>query len=152
MFLMYLRKAAVSCAAASLVTTAALAQTSTNYTSIEATADKQVQLTYHATAHKTNCTPAPLPTVHVIEAPKSGTLTVKRAVLTTDKIAGCGQMKVPAQVVFYQARAGYTGPDHVSYEVKSENGEDAIYDVKITVKPGAGQTPPTDNNTTARPI
>lgn len=135
-----LRIGLVSWAAVGLVATAALAQTA-NYRSVEATAGTPVELSYHASAHK-NCTPAPLPTVRVIEAPKSGTLTVRRAVLTTDKIAGCPELKVPAQVVFYQASTGYAGPDHVSYEMTTENGEDAIYDMTITVTAPPATNPP----------
>jgi hypothetical protein len=41
---------------------------------------------------------------------------------------------VPAQVVFYQAREGYTGPDHVSYDVTNADGELGAFDVAITVK------------------
>ena len=41
------------------------------------------------------------------------------------------------------ARAGYAGPDHVKYEVTSENGEVATYDVTITVTAAQpGQSPP----------
>ena len=43
-------------------------------------------------------------------------------------------MRSPAQVVFYQARAGYQGPDHVRYAVTNKHGEVATYDVAITVK------------------
>ncbi len=129
-----------SCAAASLIATAALAQDA-NYTSVEASSDKPVELGYHASAHK-NCTPAPLPTIRVIEAPKSGTLTVRRAVLTTNKVAGCPGLKTPAQVVFYLARAGYAGPDQVKYEVTDENGQVSTYEVTITVKASPGQSPP----------
>ncbi len=114
---------------------------SSNYTSVEATADKSVQLGYHASAHK-NCTPAPPPTIRVIEVPRSGTLTVRQAVLTTNRIAGCLGLKTPAQVVFYMARAGYAGPDHVKYEVTDENGEVSTFDVTITVKASPGQSPP----------
>ena len=49
----------LSCAIAGLVASAALAQAA-NYMSVEATAGKPLQLTYHASAHKSNCTPAPL--------------------------------------------------------------------------------------------
>jgi hypothetical protein len=122
----------VSCAIASSVAAAALAQT-TNYTSVEATSGKAVRLSYHASAHK-NCTAARLPTVRVIEPPTSGMLTVRVAELTTTRVVGCSQLKAPAQVVFYESRTGYAGPDHVNYEVTSENGDVAIYDVKITVK------------------
>jgi hypothetical protein len=113
----------------------------TNYTSVEATAGKPVQLTYHASAHK-NCTPAPLPTVRVTQSPKAGVLVVRKAVLTTDKIAGCPSLKTPAQVVFYQARPNYVGADHVSYEVTNANGDVASYDVTITVKPATTPSAP----------
>ena len=115
---------------------AALAQPAptSNYTSIEAIPDRPVQLGYYASAHKSNCTPAPLPTVRVSQVPKSGTLTVRRALLTTDTIPGCPGLKIPAQVVFYQARPSATGNDHVVYEVTSENGEVGTYDVTINIK------------------
>jgi hypothetical protein len=136
-----LRILLVACATASLTATATFAQ-DTNYTSVEATPDKPVQLSYHASAHKSNCSPARLPTIRVIEPPKSGLLTVRKAVLTTDKIAGCPHLKTPAQVMFYAAHAGYVGPDHVKYEITSENGEVATYDVTIDVKAAPAQTPP----------
>jgi hypothetical protein len=126
--------------AASVLATTALAQT-INYTSFEATADKPVQLSYHASAHN-DCTPAALPTIRVIEAPKSGTLTVRQAVLSTDSVAGCPPIKTPAQVIFYRARLGYVGPDHVNYEVTSANGEVESFDVMITVKAEPAQNPP----------
>jgi hypothetical protein len=129
-----------SCGAAGLTATGALAQDA-NYTSFDATSDKPVQLGYYASAHK-DCTPARLPTIRVIEAPKSGVLTVRKAVLTTDNIAGCPGLKTPAQVVLYLAHAGYAGPDHVKYEVTSENGEVATNDVTITVKAPPAQRPP----------
>jgi hypothetical protein len=119
---------------------AGLAQ-GTSYTSAEATAGKLVQLTYHAWAHK-NCTLAPLPTVRVTQAPKDGVLMVRKAVLTTDKVAGCPRLKTPAQIVFYQAREGYTGPDHISYEVTNPDGELGAFDVAITVKPAPAPKAP----------
>lgn len=132
-------------AIAGLVATAALAQ-ATNYTSVEATAGKPVQLTYHASANK-NCTPELPPMVRVTQAPKAGVLIVRKAILTTDKVAGCLRLKVPAQVVFYQVREGYVGPDHVSYEVTNRNGEIATFDVTITVKAPAPSAPGSEKGT-----
>jgi hypothetical protein len=120
---------------------ASLAQDA-NYTGVEAAPGKPVQLSYHASAHKSNCSPAALPTIRVIEAPKSGTLTVRSAMLTTNKIEGCPGLKTPAQVVIYTARTGYTGPDHVKYEVTNESGGVATKDVSITVKAAPAQSPP----------
>ncbi len=109
---------------------------------MSATAGKPVQLTYHASAHKGDCTPAPLATFDVLEAPKLGILTVRRATLTTNKIAGCPGLKIPAQVVFYRGREGSAGPDHVVYKVTNANGEVETFDVTITVKPGPPPSPP----------
>ncbi len=114
------------------VATAAFAQ-ATNYTSVETTAGNPIRLSYHASAHK-NCAPAPPPTIRVTEPPKSGALVVRKGMLTTDKLAACGRIRVRAQVIFYNPKEGYVGPDHVDYEVTDSNGEVATYDVTITVK------------------
>ena len=125
---------AVLCA--SVIASAALAQAppNSNYTAVEATSARPVQLGYYASAHKTTCAPAPIPTIRIVEAPKSGTLMVRRALLATDKIVGCPNLKTPAQVVFYQAHAGAAGSDHVVYEVKDFEGRAEIYDVTINIK------------------
>jgi hypothetical protein len=117
------------------ISTVAFAQPAptSNYTSFEVTPAKPVQLGYYASAHK-DCTAAPLPVIRVIEAPKSGTLTVRRGELKTDQVAGCPGLKIPAQVVFYQARAGATGSDHLVYEVTNPTGEAGTYDVTINIK------------------
>jgi hypothetical protein len=41
---------------------------------------------------------------------------------------------MPAQVVFYQARTGATGSDHLVYEVTNPTGEVGTYDVTINIK------------------
>jgi hypothetical protein len=112
---------------------------SMNYTSFDATSGTPVQLGYYGAAHK-NCSPAALPEIQVIEAPKSGLLTIRRGELTTSKVAGCPGLKMPAQVVFYLARDGSVGSDHLVYAVKNEGGAVAAYDVTITIKPGPKPT------------
>ena len=57
-----------------------------------------------------------------------------RGELKTDQIAGCPGLKMPAQVVFYQARTGATGSDHLVYEVTNPTGEVGTYDVTINIK------------------
>jgi hypothetical protein len=131
----------LSCALTCFVVAAAIAQ-AINYTSVQAVAGKPVQVTYHADAHKSTCSPAPVPTFRVIEPPKDGVLTVRKGVLTTNKVAGCPGLKTPALVVFYQAKEGYSGSDHVSYAVTNAEGQTQGYDVTITVKPvPAGEVP-----------
>ena len=117
-----------------------------NYTSIEAIGEQPVQVGYYASANK-NCTSAPLPTIRIVTPPKSGTFTVRRAKLKTSKVAGCPAIELNAEVAFYQARATSSGTDNVVYEVTSPNGQVAIYDVTITLKPATEQVkPPTPNS------
>ncbi|MGD1213208.1 MAG: hypothetical protein ABR973_17995, partial [Candidatus Acidiferrales bacterium] len=109
--------------------------------SFEATSAKPVQIGYYAEAHK-DCTPAPLPTIRVIEAPKSGTLTVRVGELKTNQVAGCPGLKTPARVVFYQARGGALGTDHLVYAVTNATGEVASYDVTINIKEAPKEAKP----------
>ena len=146
-----LRALFFACATASVCATASLAQ-DVNYGSVNATPDKPVQLSYHASAHKSNCAPAALPTVRVIELPKSGILTVRDAVLTTDKIEGCPELKIPARVVLYTANTGYMGPDHVKYEVTNEDGQVAAYDMTITVEAAQPAQNPPAGTTGGKPL
>jgi hypothetical protein len=66
---------------------------------------------------------------------------VRGAMLKTNKVAGCPGLRTPAQVLFYMARAGYVGADHLKYEVTSENGEVATHDVTIVIKAPPAQRP-----------
>ncbi len=131
----------LSCAVAGFAASAALAK-AVNYTSVEATAGKPLQLTYHASAHKGDCKPAPLVTFDVLQPPKLGLLIVRKALLTTNKVPGCPGLKIPAQVVFYRGRDGSAGTDHVVYKVTSYSGEVETYDVTITLKPATAPSPP----------
>src|ERR1035437_9117180 len=94
--------------AAGMISTVALAQEapSLNYTSFDATSAAPVQLGYYGAVHK-DCSPAPAVTIRVGEPPKSGTFTIRPGQLTTSAAAKpCRGLKIPAEVVFYQARPG----------------------------------------------
>ena len=114
---------------------------STDYTSVVAIGSKPLQLTYHASAHK-DCAPAGPPEIKVLDSPKNGTLIIRKGELTTDKFANCGRIQVPVEVVFYQAKDGYVGSDHVQYQVVGVNGVITKYDVTIDVKPSPAGAPP----------
>jgi hypothetical protein len=75
-------------------------------------------------------------------------LTVRRGELKTDQVAGCPGLKIPAQVVFYQARAGATGSDHLVYEVTNPTGEVGTYDVTIKIKEAPEQIKPSGGSKT----
>lgn len=129
------RAGALALAVTAAISTVALAQEapSVNYTSFEATSAAPTQIGYYGTANK-NCSPAPPPRVRVSEPPKSGVLTIRVGELTTDAVKGCGTLKLPARILFYQARAGATGSDHLVYETTDVSGAVAGYDVTIVIR------------------
>ena len=104
-----------------------------NYTTVEAVIGKPTRINYHGSANR-DCTPDPPPTVRVIDPPRWGVLTVLKGDLTTNVLSNCPGLKVPAQIVFYAARSGATGRDHVSYEVTTASGKVMTYDVTIEIK------------------
>ena len=106
---------------------------SMSYTSFEATSAKPVQLGYYGAAHR-DCTPAPTPTIRVSSPPKSGTFTIRAGQMQMAPTAPCPGLKIPAQIVFYQARVGATGTDHLIYEVINASNKVDAYDVTINIK------------------
>ncbi len=116
---------------------------STNYTSVDAKPGAPTQIGYYGSAHK-DCTPARIPGIRVLEAPKSGLLTIRKGTLSTQEIAGCPRLSVPAQVLFYQLRDAAATRDHLIYSVVSENGETGVYDVTITIKFATKASPTPD--------
>src|SRR6266436_522194 len=82
-----------------------------NYSSVEAVSGKTLHLNNHASVNK-DCSPAPLPTIRLIDRPKSGTFTVRRGTLRGAQVAHCQNLNIPVQGVFYTSRPGYMGEDH----------------------------------------
>jgi hypothetical protein len=103
-----------------------------SYSSIEAVSGKTLHLNNHASVNK-DCSPAPLPTIRLIERPKSGTFTVRRGTLSGVQVANCQNLNIPVQGVFYTSRPGYIGEDHVVYDVTNFEGEVEKVDIAITV-------------------
>src|SRR5580704_13119880 len=91
--------------------------------------------------HK-NCTPAPRCQRFASPRPKAGVLIVRPTALTTTRSCGRPRINLPTQVALYQAREGYTGPDHVSYDVTNADGEVGAFDVAIRVKAAAAPMTP----------
>lgn len=118
----------------------AAAQENKVYRSTEAVTGKSVRLGVYANVSK-ECTTGPLPEVKVVTPPKHGSLAVRTGNLKPGVVPRCPNLEIPAQGVFYQSNAKYTGADEVAYEVKHQNGRVQSLSVKITVtgaaKPGA---------------
>ena len=71
--------------------------------------------------------PSKAPTVRVLTPLQHGTLSIRKAVLATNGVAGCAGLKTPTQIAFYQAN-DYAGLNKVSFEVTSESREVATYE------------------------
>jgi hypothetical protein len=125
--------ASIGTLVASFAATAQLGPT-TKYTTFRAVPGKSVEVGNYAAAAQ-NCTPAPGPAIHVVEAPKSGTLTVRVAQLVYSNVSGCPPIKMPAQVVTYEARDTGVDTDHFIYDLAGAKGEVTIFEVTIEIAP-----------------
>ena len=127
-----------------LAMSAALAQTA-KYASIEATAGASLRVGYYASAKK-DCSPSPLSKVRVLSAPKHGVLSVQAGILSTNRIKGCPNLRLPVQMVLYLSHSGYVGTDALSYEITSGDGRSEVYhitlDVRSAQKPNGRKPPP----------
>jgi hypothetical protein len=138
----YWRASALAAMAMVLMSTMAAAQLGppTKYTAFKAVAGKAVEIGNYASANQ-NCTPGLAPTIHVVEPPKAGTLTVRVAQLTYNNVFGCPPIKMPAQVLSYEARESGADRDHLIYDVSGARGEVTIYDVTIEIAPSPKPAP-----------
>jgi hypothetical protein len=104
---------------------------SANYTSFNAEAGKPIRIGVYAEARK-DCSPTTkLPIVRVVETPQNGIFTVRPGKVTTEAVAGCPGLQVPAQIVTYTGRDG--GSDHVLFSVTFPDGEISLVDVTIHI-------------------
>ena len=117
----------------SLIGPGAWAQTNSAYRSADAVAGKSQRLGVYGNVTK-ECTPGPLPEIRMVTPPKHGELAVRNGTLKVGRITRCPNLAPKAQGVFYRANPNYTGPDEVSYEVRSSSGKVEAHTVKITVK------------------
>jgi hypothetical protein len=125
----------------SLIMPAMAGAQSQNFARIEAVAGVPLRVNAHGSAKKSDCSSEALHTIKVIEAPKSGTLTVRKASVKTDKVAGCPYLRIQAQVVFYRARPDLVGSDRFVYEVTRPSGQVQVYDYSVDVKAGPANKP-----------
>jgi hypothetical protein len=112
---------------------------SKNYETVEAMPGKPVRIGIYGSANRRDCSPLRAPTIRVIEAPSSGSLSVRLGEATTDKIVGCPTIKIPVQAIVYTAKAN-ADSDRVIFEVTNANGEVAMHQIAVKIVPRA-ETP-----------
>lgn len=132
-----IRKASSVASLAMLLTAGvafAQAESTKNYTSIDAERGKPVRIGYHASADTKSCTAVEPPSVKVLDAPDYGALAVQTGKLSTEKISGCSRITIPVRVLFYTPNKSGAESDHVVYETTSADGKVATYDITIKIK------------------
>jgi len=132
------RLVALALAGAMLAATA-LAQT-TDYTSFDAVPGKPIEIGNYA-AVGANCSAGAPPTIKVMEPPKAGTLSV-RSGERVYSVANCPPIRIPAEVMTYQARDGATGTDRLVYDIVSATGQVSTKDVTIRLQDAPRAAPP----------
>jgi hypothetical protein len=125
-----------------LVGTSVLAQTERVYQSAHAVSGKEIRVGLFARANVKECKPLLAPTVRVVAPPGHGTLIIRTMTLVTDRYPDCPHLKVPAQVLFYQSRSNYVGPDAVDVIVTSDDGRSSEVSIAIAVGQGGEGGPP----------
>ena len=96
------------------------------------------------TALKRDCSIGPVGSVRVVTAPKNGSLVVRSGKLKTPASFRCPNVETPAEALFYQPNASYSGPDEVTYETRTPDGVVQGFTVRITVSGKPADTKPSD--------
>jgi hypothetical protein len=125
-------RVAAGLVAASLTAAPALAQTTITKSETVA-AGKTVRLAI-APNLKKDCSIGPMPEFKVSGAPKNGALITKTGKQKTPASYRCPNKEAGVQALFYQPKAGFTGADEVTFEIKSADGQVQTQNIKITVE------------------
>jgi hypothetical protein len=134
-----MRRLGALVSAGAMLSATALAQT-TDYTSFDALPGTPVEIGNYA-AIGASCSAGTPPTIKVMEPPKAGTLSVKSGERVYT-VANCPPIKIPAEVLTYQARDGATGTDRLVYDIVSATGQVSTKDVTIRLQEPPKAPPP----------
>lgn len=125
-------RVAAGLVAASFAAAPALAQTTITKSETVA-AGKTVRLAI-APNLKKDCSNGPMPEFKVSGAPKNGALITKTGKQKTPASYRCPNKDAAVQALFYQPKAGFTGADEVTFEIKNADGQVQTQNIKITVE------------------
>ena len=125
--------------AGAMLAATAIAQT-IDYTSFDAMPGKPIEIGNYA-AIGTNCSAGTPPTIKVVEPPKAGTLSV-RSGERVYAVANCPPIRIPAEVLTYEARDGATGTDRLVYDIVAATGQVSTKDVTIRLRAPPAAPPP----------
>lgn len=99
---------------------------------VTAMSGELVRLGYYA-SFKADCSPGPLPEIHVTTPPRNGEVVIRQAKVRTRRIVNCPTVEGPVAIVFYRSQPGFTGSDAVAFTVRESNGRLRTATVAVTV-------------------
>ena len=82
---------------------------------------------------KKDCSPGAAPILRVPGLPQHGQVIGRTANIATGKRNRCPDKQASGQIVIYQSKPNYAGPDQVSIEVETAEGEVRKATIAITV-------------------
>ncbi|KMO28449.1 4-aminobutyrate aminotransferase [Methylobacterium variabile] len=91
---------------------------------------------------KKDCSLGPQPEVKVTTPPKNGALVQRAGKVKTPATYRCPNVEANVQAVFYESKAGFTGADEVTVEIKGTDGNVVTQTIKVTV--GGAKDAPKD--------
>jgi hypothetical protein len=82
---------------------------------------------------KKDCSLGPQPEVKVTAPPKNGALIQRSGRMKTPATYRCPNLEAQVQAVFYESKAGFSGTDEVTVEIKGADGNTAVRTIKLKV-------------------
>jgi hypothetical protein len=104
---------------------------------------QQIRLSAHFNLNR-DCSSGAAPDVRVVTPPKNGELSIRSGNARAPQIRNCQNVDVPARLVFYRSNRGYSGNDHVAYEITKADRTTETQNVTISVT--VPSTPPGRND------
>ena len=83
-----------------------------------------------------DCKSGPLPTIRLSAPPAHGDVTVKQGKLRTTNLRQCLAVEVPAYLVNYKSKPGFSGSDVLTLEVINSNGKSQLQKITVTIEEG----------------
>ncbi|SFV10169.1 hypothetical protein SAMN02799631_05022 [Methylobacterium sp. 174MFSha1.1] len=104
---------------------------------------KQVRLVMVPNLKK-DCSLGPQPELKVTGAPKNGALIQRAGKVKTPATYRCPNVEANVQALFYESKAGFTGSDEVTVEIKGTDGNVSTQTIKLTVGAAGTKEGPKD--------
>jgi len=134
------RKLAISAFVIALLIVPAWAQTEAVERTVKGQAGRDIRIGVFASI-SADCKAGPLPTIRLKQPPAHGAVTVKQGKLRSTNLRQCLAAEVPAFIVVYKSKPGFSGDDSVTLEVINAGGKTQLQKITVSVGSNSGGQP-----------